>query len=1373
MRLETSFGPAAAPRPIAAAMGIIRSAKPICQSAFALAEWTASQRELWPLQTLEANGAALNTGEYTELIGDLDLDAFVRASRQTVKECEALRIRFSEQDGQHIQWIAPLGDWSPAILDLSHETNPSEAARDWMAAELVHAFDITETIFSWTLIKLAERCHFWCLIAHQLATDGSARNLVACRMADNYSRLINASEAKTQVPGPLTDLLRDDANYRQSEEFEKGLTYWLDQMADPPALTRLTSRASHGSYMPARRTDPVPASASAAIREIMADTKVSLSGLFVCVATLYLRRLTGASDIIIGLLVGARTTPAARNVPGNVSNTVPIRLKVDTDTTLADLIAQARARVREALTHQRVPLAEIKVGLPSLKGELYAIAVNVMKFDFAPKFGAMVTEAHNLSNGPVDDMSISVFERPADGNLQIALNGNVNRYDAGQLATHYKWFMLCLEHVCRANPATLVDAIDWISKTDRELLIDIGTAPNAPEPGSIDESDGADEPASAREAQISRAFARVLEVDVFPMRANFFRQGGYSLLAVQLISALARELDVKLPLRALFDHPTPRGLTRYLSAPAAGVFSKPDLPFLVLCPHGRVLTPEMIDLCNALQADFCVLLIEYPDWRREWDVLCHVDSYLDHIVAQIRAAAPEPRPLSFVSYSFGAHVAYAASIILAGLGYAIERVGIIDGRSPVMQPLASADRPKQWFKRIVKFALHNDVTRQHQLARLIGINAKKPLVKALLSHLRPMIPADDKNEFLFRMTFYINASIPMQGIRDWAAAITRDARLVAAPITLFRSIENLDNWPYDLGWTELAPNLEIVPLQGDHATILQEHNLAVICSRIRARPTKSVAAAVGPRLDVLALSADASRHGPAVRGWPMPELLRDELLSEMFAATVARTPNGACLTTRDGGLTYAEVDARATAVARGLVRCGAKAGEVVGLWLERGVDVLISQLAIAKTGATWLPFDPDAPVERVGACLDDSGARFLLADIERVQRATGALRCPAIDSAGLIDAADQSSVDARALGATPDHAAYIIYTSGSTGEPKGIAVSNRNICHFLRAMNEVYNITGEDVMFQNASLAFDLSMEQIWLPYMVGASLFVADAETICEIDKLPARLEHAGVTVLDTLPTLLGVLPRDVETLRIIILGGEACAPAIVERWASEPRMLYNTYGPTEATVVATACQLRRGEDVTIGSPIPNYSCYVVDADLAPVGVGVEGELLIGGPGITRGYLRRDDMTARKFIANPFETDGSDPILYRTGDAVEIDTNGKLVFKGRIDDQIKIRGFRVELGEIDARLSDIPGVTIAATVLLNEEDSDRLVAYLVTETEINTAHLREILQKYLPSYMVPMRFERVDALPRLPSGKVDRNALRKGLSGMLGQQAS
>jgi amino acid adenylation domain-containing protein len=1348
------------------------SGRQISQSTTPLASWTTSQRELWSLHMLEANGAALNLGRVTELVGALDVQAFVRASTQTIEECEALRLCIDEQDGHPTQRISLFADWSPAVLDFSHEKDPSQAARDWMTAEVTRNFDITKCGFSWTLIRVAETRHIWCLIVHHLVADGLALNLVACRMADNYSRLIDDVEATTKVPDPLSDLLQQDAAYRQSEDFKSDRAYWLGQMANPQLPTRLTSRTSSGSYMAVRYTDRMSASASGSIRKIMADTGVSLSGLFVGLAALYLRRLTGASDIAVGLLVAARTTPAARNTLGVVSNTVPIRLKINADTTLTDLIAQVRARIREALKHQRLPLSDLKASLTNLTTELYAIAVNVMKFDVAPRFGDLVSKMQVLSNGPVDDISIDVFEQPRDGSLEIALYGNVNRYETAQLSEHYKFLMSCLEQLCRTGPATPVDSIDWISEADRASLVDSGAAPDAQQPANAGESEGADEPNSEREVQVCNAFARAFGIESFPVRGNFFREGGYSLLAARLISDLAIELDAKIPLRALFEHPTPRALTRYLSAPMTGAAQKSDLPLLVLFPNGGALMREMIDLRGALQADFSVLFIEYPNSRRDWDVICDVDRYLDFILAQIRAVAPEARPLTLVGYSLGASIAYAMHFILLRLGYTIERFNAIDGRSPVDR--TAEGRARRLASDVVSASSKADVilrvsaSAARALGRFFGAHAKKPAMKAVLRSLRPMMPDDEKNDFLFHMAAVLNSAIPMQAIRGWTAAIAPEDRPVGAPVTLFRSTDNGDNWAYDLGWTELAPNLEIVPLHSSHTTIVNKYNVAVISSRIRRGSVKSAAAAIGSLsdilapLDVLAPSGDRTRQGPALCGRPMPELLRDEILSEIFAAVVARTPNAVCMTTKDSRLSYAEVDRRAAAIARGLVQRGVKAGETVGLWLERGTDLLISQIAIAKTGAAWLPFDSEAPVQRVAACLSDAGACLLLADAARARRVTGILQCPTIDPGGIVDLADQSSVDARALGATPDHAAYMIYTSGSTGEPKGIIVSNRNICHFLRSVNEVYRITGDDVMFQNASMAFDLSLEQIWLSYMVGAALFVADVDTVYEIDELPRRLEHAGVTVLDTVPTLLGMLPRDVETLRIIILGGEACAPVIVEHWAREGRALYNTYGPTEATVVATAAQLRRGENVTIGRPIPNYSCYVVDADLVPVDVGVEGELLVGGPGVSRGYLGDADLTARKFIANPFKSDGSDPILYRTGDAVVIDNSGRLVFKGRIDDQIKIRGFRVELGEIDARLSDIPGVSVAATVLVNDEGDDRLIAYLVTETEMNAAHLRESLLKYLPSHMVPMRFERVRALPRLPSGKVDRMALRK-----------
>jgi non-ribosomal peptide synthetase-like protein len=504
-------------------------------------------------------------------------------------------------------------------------------------------------------------------------------------------------------------------------------------------------------------------------------------------------------------------------------------------------------------------------------------------------------------------------------------------------------------------------------------------------------------------------------------------------------------------------------------------------------------------------------------------------------------------------------------------------------------------------------------------------------------------------------------------------------------------------------------------------------------------------------------------------------LIRDELLCEIFAASAAFDPDGVAMVTRDGRLTYAEVDAKADAIARGLVRRGLRPGHVAGLWMARGHDLLIAQIAIAKVGAAWLPFDADAPVERIAVCLDDADAMGVLVSPDFADRIKAGAECPPWTIRELIDETDNSRVDARALGATPDSPAYLIYTSGSTGTPKGIVISNRNICHYLRAANEVYGLRESDVVFQGASVAFDLSMEEIWLPYLAGATLFVATPEVLGEAEKLPEIMEANRVTVLDTVPTLLALLPRDVATLRVIILGGEACPPAVANRWCRPGRRIFNSYGPTEATVVATVAEVAAGAPVTIGRPIPNYSCYVVDDRLNIVTPGVEGELLIGGPGVAQGYLRRPELSAEKFIANPFanpsagaepDADPSppgDPVLYRSGDAVAIDANGDLLFRGRIDDQVKVRGFRVELGDIEAKLGDIEGVAHAAVVLRSDEGMEQLVAFLVPapDASLEPRALRAALRTHLPAYMVPARFETIGRLPKLSSGKVDRKALK------------
>ena len=521
------------------------------------------------------------------------------------------------------------------------------------------------------------------------------------------------------------------------------------------------------------------------------------------------------------------------------------------------------------------------------------------------------------------------------------------------------------------------------------------------------------------------------------------------------------------------------------------------------------------------------------------------------------------------------------------------------------------------------------------------------------------------------------------------------------------------------------------------------------------------------KIDLLREGAGKSVPSPfnpaMLKGAHRPELLRDETLSEIFSQTARQFAEKTLYATPARNWTFAEVEARSNHIARGLVRAGIGPGSVVGLWMARGPELLIAQIAITKTGAAWLPFDADAPVSRIAVCLGDAEAKALLSS-DAFAKAAGEAGVPVFTSAGLIDETDGLALDPRAAGASPQSPAYMIYTSGSTGVPKGIVITQANICHYLRSANLDLDMRSTDIVFQGASVAFDLSMEEIWIPYLVGATLFVATPEIMAEADRLPDVLIGAGITVMDTVPTLLGILSKDVPSLRTIILGGEACPPALVNRWARPGRRIFNTYGPTEATVVATLCEVKAGVPVTIGTPIANYSVYVADPEtMALLPIGTQGELLIGGPGVATGYLKRDALTAEKFIANPFPSDGGDPILYRSGDAAAVDLNGDVAFFGRIDDQVKVRGFRVELGEIETRLTDQPDILQAAVVLRRDNDLENLVAFLVPQpgAEIDTGDLRATLRGLLPPYMVPNRFETVETLPRLSSGKVDRKALK------------
>ncbi|MFB9907499.1 non-ribosomal peptide synthase/polyketide synthase [Allokutzneria oryzae] len=466
--------------------------------------------------------------------------------------------------------------------------------------------------------------------------------------------------------------------------------------------------------------------------------------------------------------------------------------------------------------------------------------------------------------------------------------------------------------------------------------------------------------------------------------------------------------------------------------------------------------------------------------------------------------------------------------------------------------------------------------------------------------------------------------------------------------------------------------------------------------------------------------------------------------AEMVEAQVARTPDAPALVFDGGAVSYAELNARANQLARLLVERGAGPERIVAVSLPRSVEIIVAELAVAKSGAAFLPVDPAYPAERIEFMLADAKPVFVLDD-------------PSID-ASTMDSSNVTDED-RIAPLRVENAAYVIYTSGSTGRPKGVVVSHSGLASFSAAEVERFDVRPGDRVLEFSSPSFDASVLELCMSLPAGAALVVPPPGPLLG-DQLAEVINAHGVTHALIPPVAMATVP-DVElpTFRTLVVGGDACSAELVAKWAPGRRMI-NAYGPTESTVVTTwSDPLVPGTVPPIGHPIPNTRVYVLDNALCPVPIGVSGELYVAGDGLARGYLDRPGLTASRFVASPFGEPGSR--MYRTGDVVRWTPAGELEFVGRADEQVKIRGFRIELGEIEAELLSHPSVSQVSVIAREDANGvKRLVAYVVGDSTVDAAELREHLGARVPEYMVPSAFVELDAIPMSPNGKVDRKAL-------------
>jgi len=492
---------------------------------------------------------------------------------------------------------------------------------------------------------------------------------------------------------------------------------------------------------------------------------------------------------------------------------------------------------------------------------------------------------------------------------------------------------------------------------------------------------------------------------------------------------------------------------------------------------------------------------------------------------------------------------------------------------------------------------------------------------------------------------------------------------------------------------------------------------------------------------------------------------RQLCVHQLIEAQASQTPNATAVVFGSERLSYGELDRRANQLANHLLKLGARPDGLVGICLDRSLEMVVGLLGILKAGAAYVPLDPAYPQDRIAFMLEDAEVPLLLTQ----SQLAGSL--PNAGNAGvvLIDShwpeISQQSPNSPALALNPENRAYVIYTSGSTGKPKGVEIAHRGVVNFLTTMAKQPGMTSSDRLLAVTTLSFDIAGLEMYLPLMQGASVEIVSREIAADGNQLLETLSRSGATVMQATPATWRMLLEAGWTgdrgLKILI-GGEAVSQKLAAQLVERSGSVWNMYGPTETTIWSTISQLDGHNAVTIGRPIANTEIFILDKLLQPVPVGVAGELHIGGDGLARGYLKRPELTAERFIVHPLNPDPK-ARLYKTGDLVRYLPSGNIEFLGRIDHQVKIRGFRIELGEIETVLRQHSAINDAVVVAREDTPGDkRVVAYFVANAGAapTTAELRSFMREKLPEYMLPSVFVTLRTLPLTPNGKVDRRAL-------------
>ncbi|WP_170958295.1 non-ribosomal peptide synthetase [Bacillus pseudomycoides] len=928
-----------------------------------------AQSEIWFSQQLDVTNPIFNTGEYTEIHGEINLLKFEEAIRQTILEVGSLHVSFVENENGIYQTVNKSPKVTIDVFDLSKESAPHEKALAWMKKDLQVPTDLKNgPLFKEAIFQIAPDKYYWYQRIHHIAVDGFSFSLISRRVAQIYSGIMKNIDYKKDKLGSFSLMIEEDTDYRSSSRYEEDKQFWGNRFTDQPEAISLSKEAAKTSTDFIRETEFLKSVNLEKLKESATNAGVNWADIFIAATGAYLHRVTDSKEVILGLPVMCRLGSKSLRIPGMMMNLLPLRLSIDSQMSLLDIAKQVSTEIKEIKKHQRYRSEQIRRDLKLLSDNqrLYGPIINVMPFDYNVSFDGNRGITHNLSAGPIEDVSINVYYRADGQDLRIDMDANPDVYRQDELKSHlHRW----MKYIKNMN-------IDFLG-----------------------------------------------------------------------------------------------------------------------------------------------------------------------------------------------------------------------------QPIKSIE----------------------------------------------VLSEEERNEIL-----------------------------------------------YEFNNTKM-------------------------------------------------------------------EYPRNRTIHQLFEEQVCRMPNQLAVVYENQKITYEELNKRANQLARRLQEKGVQTNQLIGIMVERSIEMIVGILGILKSGGAYVPIDPEYPKERIEYILKDSNVSILLTQnslLDNVQYEGSVLNLNEEKNYSL----DCSNLEF--LG-QPSDLAYVIYTSGTTGKPKGVMVEHQGLCNLKAYFKEQIKMSEKDRVLQFASLSFDAACWEILMSLLIGSSLYIPKKLTILDYQLFLKYMNENKITMALLPPTYLSQIePSDLPSLEKLITGGSAPTLELIEKWRKHVTYI-NAYGPTEDSIMTTVWvgkEELEDSTVPIGRPIANHNVYILNQNTQLQPIGIAGELCVSGEGIARGYLNLMELTAEKFIDNPFVPGEK---IYRTGDLAMWLPDGNIKYLGRIDHQVKIRGYRVEIGEVESAISNIKGIKDTYVNDYSNSNGDKaLCAYYVAENLFTVSEIKEKLAGQLPNYMIPSYFISLEAMPVTPNGKVDRNAL-------------